>query len=529
MNRSMFGLLLLAGLAGGVEAAADLRVAHLSPDAPAVDVWLDNSVALSGVACPAFSPYLEVPAGPHRVRVFATGTNQNPVIDATLPFVDGQALTVAATGLLADGSFGPVVIPDTREVSPTQAWVRFSHSAADAPAVDITLPDGTVLFGDVVFNESTGYLPVAPGSYDLQVRLAGSSTVVLAFQPVALSAGTTLSVFATGTLAAGTLGALAAVDAPGDGSTFLTLESAGTHLRVAHLSPDAPAVDVWLDGAAVLTGVLYPAFSPYLDIPGGSHHVQVYVAGTNQNPVIDATLDFTPGSVTTVAATGLLGDGSFGPLVLTDTRQTSPTEAWVRFVHAAGDAPAVDITLPDGTVLFGDVVFNESLAYLPVAPGSYGLQVRLAGSSTVVLNFLPVELSAGTTLSVFATGSLAAGTLGALVAIDSPGDGSQTLWLEQASAVVAGGGRPLGLELGSAYPNPFNPRTTLGFRLDRAQQVRLSVYNSLGQTVAVLQDGLLGAGEHARSWDAAGVPSGLYYAQLEGQGLSQVRALTLIK
>ncbi len=528
MMSRLVGTLLLAGWAGTALAAADLRVAHLSPDAPAVDVWLDDQVALSGVAYPAFSPYLSIPAGNHRVRVYPAGSQINPVIDATLPFVDGQATTVAATGFLGNNSFGPVVIADTRQVSMEQAWVRFTHTVNDAPAVDITLDDGTVVFGQVSFNESTPYLPLDAGQASLQVRVAGTESVVLSFRPVTLTAGTTLSVFATGSLAAGTLGALAAVDAPGDGSTVLPLEVAGTSLRAAHMSPDAPAVDIWLDGAAVLTGVSYPAFSPYLDIPGGSHHVQVFVAGSSSNPVIDATLDFSPGSATTVAALGLLGNGSFGPVVLQDERTGSPSQAWVRFIHGAGDAPAVDITLADGTVLFGDMVFGEAADFLPVPPGSYGLQVRLAGTDTVVLAFSPVELGAGAVLSVFATGSLAAGTLGALAAVDAPGDGSATLWLENATS-VGEGAKPLGMSLMDAHPNPFNPATTAVFQLDQAQPVSLTVHNILGQTVAVLQEGLLPAGEHRRVWTASNQASGSYFLKLEGKDLSQVRAITLTK
>jgi hypothetical protein len=346
---------------------------------------------------------------------------------------------------------------------------------------------------------------------------------------VTLTAGTSLSVYATGSLAAGTLGALAAVDAPGDGSTTVPLEAAGTSLRVAHMSPDAPAVDVWLDGAAVLTGVPYTTFSNYLDIASGSHLVQVFVAGTSENPVIDATLEFVTGSATTVAALGLLGNGSFGPVVLEDERTGSPSDCWVRFIHGAGDAPAVDITLTDGTVLFGNVAFGESADFLPVAPGSYGLQVRLAGTDTVVLSFAPVDLAAGTVLSVFATGSLAGGTLGALAAVDAPGDGSQTLWLELATAVEPVQALPVGMTLRGAYPNPFNPSTTVDFSLATAQEVRLTLHNALGQTVAVLQDGLLGAGEFSRSWNAAGQASGVYYARLEGLGNSQVTRLTLVR
>ena len=64
----------------------------------------------------------------------------------------------------------------------------------------------------------------------------------------------------------------------------------GTALvRVAHLSPNTPAVDIWLDGKVVdgLKNVPFKAVSGYLSIPAGKHDIAVYVAGTSSNPAID--------------------------------------------------------------------------------------------------------------------------------------------------------------------------------------------------------------------------------------------------
>ena len=51
-------------------------------------------------------------------------------------------------------------------------------------------------------------------------------------------------------------------------------------LRAAHLSPDAPAVDVWVDGSVVLSGVTFGTVSDYLMVSAGEHLVQLTVAGT---------------------------------------------------------------------------------------------------------------------------------------------------------------------------------------------------------------------------------------------------------
>ena len=81
------------------------------------------------------------------------------------------------------------------------------------------------------------------------------------------------------------------------------------------------------------------------------------------------------------------------------------------------------------------------------------------------------------------------------------------------------------------YPNPFNPSTTISFELTRPEHIRLSIFTILGQRVAVLADGQRAAGWHRVAFDAAQLPSGMYYYRLEqlsGEA-SFTRKMTLIK
>ena len=93
---------------------------------------------------------------------------------------------------------------------------------------------------------------------------------------------------------------------------------------------------------------------------------------------------------------------------------------------------------------------------------------------------------------------------------------------------------PTSYHLGAAYPNPFNPATTISYHLPEAAHVSLSVYNVAGQLVATLVDGKRPAGAHQIRWDsrdATGlpVPSGLYFYRIETENFRQTRKMTLLK
>jgi len=198
--------------ASGPVADVSLRVAHLSPDAPAVDVLVNGEVALSGVSFPEFSDYLAVPAGEYRIQVTPAGANDVVVIDATLTLESGGVYTVAATGLLAHGDLQPLVIGDQVTTS-SRSNVRFIHLSPDAPGVDIAVAGGDVVFPDVTFREGSGYAELPGGTYDLEVRVAGTQTVALPVPGVTIMDGMNYTIYAIGLLSDGSLAALPVVDA----------------------------------------------------------------------------------------------------------------------------------------------------------------------------------------------------------------------------------------------------------------------------------------------------------------------------
>jgi len=197
---------------------------------------------------------------------------------------------------------------------------------------------------------------------------------------------------------------------------------APARVRVAHFAVDAPAVDVFVAGEAVLEGVPYPAISDYLSLEAGAVEIAVAPAGEGIDAAVigPVELEFAAGHAYTIAATGQLADDSFGPLVIDETlafegemmgeaemAEDMPLNARVLVLHGISDAPAVDVITADGTPLIEGAAFNQ-YATLEVPAGEYALQVTAAGDpSTVVFDLGTLALAGDQYTLVAAIGSFA--------------------------------------------------------------------------------------------------------------------------
>ena len=173
---------------------AQMRVVHASPDAPNVDVLVDNAPVLTNVAYKAASSYLEVPSGSRNLKVRATGTS-TVVIDQNGTLGQGGFYTVLATGRVA--SIAPVVLTDD-QTSPASGNIRLRlvHASPTAGNVDIyvTAPtadiaSATPTLANVAFRAASNYLEAPAGTYRVRITPAGTKTVAIDANNVALSAG----------------------------------------------------------------------------------------------------------------------------------------------------------------------------------------------------------------------------------------------------------------------------------------------------------------------------------------------------
>ena len=191
--------------------------------------------------------------------------------------------------------------------------------------------------------------------------------------------------------------------------------------RVLHGSPDAPAIDVVLNGARVFGNVPFGKNSPYLTVPVGMNNIRIVPAGGPEDaPVLEADLDLEGDFRTTIVASNALD--MIEANVFSDNTETRAKRALLRIAHLSADAPAVDIAT-DGSkpkdALLKAVAYQDASGYLPLKAGWYDLDVRNPGKKGVIADLAPVRVAKGTNYSAYAIGSPTDGTFQVVILVDS--------------------------------------------------------------------------------------------------------------
>jgi hypothetical protein len=409
-----------------------VRFFHAVPDAPAVDANAGGAPLFQDVPFKSGTAFAVVDEGTVDVSVDALTAGGAATVfgPQDLALAADTEYTVVAIGTVGTTIDALVLENPTTDVGAGNVRLQVVHSAASAPTVDVyvTAPGADLNAEAPVtsfsFGEFTGQVEVPEGDYQIRVTLQNDpNTVVFDAGTLTLPAGLDLTLFAvdrTGVVPGAPI-SLAVLDASATLPQFEILDvNDPTGVRVVHLSPDAPPVDVVVDddfAAPVIEALAYPDASPVLElpVPAGDEAITVNVKVTPfDNPGVivnnnglgdDVTLE--RGELYTVLATGELAD--FQLLPLEDEDRSVATDARVRIVHGSPNAGNVDIyvTAPGAdisaeTPAFTDVPFRAVTDYVPLVPGAYDVTVTATGTTTAAIGPVAVSFVGGDVATVIA-------------------------------------------------------------------------------------------------------------------------------
>jgi Domain of unknown function (DUF4397) len=176
---------ILAAAPAHAENVGYVRLAHLSPDTPEVDVYLNSQSAgfkeqiFRGVGYGVMSKYLSLPVGGYSVAMRESGAAATtpPVLTTQVSVAAGGAYTVAGVGRFAD--LGLRVLRDDLSLpAGNKTKVRIVQASVRAPILDVSVVNGPSIAENIAFATTTEYQIVDPGSWSLLVRPAngGSQT-----------------------------------------------------------------------------------------------------------------------------------------------------------------------------------------------------------------------------------------------------------------------------------------------------------------------------------------------------------------
>lgn len=221
-----------------------VRVVHASPDAPAVDVLVNDSIrAFQDIEFGDVTDYAPLDADLYNVKVVPEGAGpESAVIDADLNLLWFQRYTVVAINTL--NAIEPLVIEDSPALMlPGRARFRFVHASPDAPAVDIRVQSGPFLFQNVAFRQVGEYVEIPETMVNLEVYVAGTDTLVLTVPAVSLDAGTSYTAYAVG-FAGGQAPELSAILSVDRGLPLPVVINGGGPGRGASVKEPAPPAPV---------------------------------------------------------------------------------------------------------------------------------------------------------------------------------------------------------------------------------------------------------------------------------------------
>jgi len=173
------------------DSTMQLRVAHFSPDAPAVDVYVNGEVAIEALAYPEVTAWMGIEEGNYDIAVAPAGTSIDDAVigPATFNLVAGTWVTVAAVGSAENGTLQPGILVEDYSDIPEAGFARLSafHAIEGAPAVNI-VANGITLVNNLAYpgtqggNDGFFIRPIPVGSSDVNVVLASDPTMAVVGQ-----------------------------------------------------------------------------------------------------------------------------------------------------------------------------------------------------------------------------------------------------------------------------------------------------------------------------------------------------------
>lgn len=196
--------------------------------------------------------------------------------------------------------------------------------------------------------------------------------------------------------------------------------SAESRIRIAHMLPGGPSVDVLVNGVKAFGGTAYKGFTDFLPMPAGKIQVGLVASGTAAPTLTEASFEVHDALEYTVIVLGT-PDAPKLMLYVDEIRPPAASNVRVRVIHASPDAPKIELfaVSPASVAVSGALGFGQASRYIGFKAGTYSFEARIAGSKTVVLSLKDIQFELGKVYTIVVTGSVKDNSLTVVLLLDS--------------------------------------------------------------------------------------------------------------
>jgi hypothetical protein len=156
---------------------AKIRFLHASPDAPKVDVYINNTLHTKDVSYKNVSEYMLLPLGKQQIDIYPGGNTENKLLSKKVTVESGKSYTLTIIGTVKNLLL--ISYLNQSEVPAGEAKIRYLNISPDSHSLDIAVKDRDVIFSELTFKKASEYLGITPMTIDLEIREAGTKNIIL--------------------------------------------------------------------------------------------------------------------------------------------------------------------------------------------------------------------------------------------------------------------------------------------------------------------------------------------------------------
>lgn len=176
---------------------SDIRILHAIPNAPNVDVYANGTLIAKNLSFGSVSNYQTLPPDTYEFQLYRAGFYDTPLATQKVQLSPSANYTISVVTL--SGNIFLFKLKDAAlATSPNTSYLRFINLSKNAPLLSLELSNGTPLFSNVEYLETTGYYVTSPGIYNFRVAIAGSSTLYKNIRSLSLDDGKFNTVYILG-------------------------------------------------------------------------------------------------------------------------------------------------------------------------------------------------------------------------------------------------------------------------------------------------------------------------------------------